>query len=142
MFENSTPILRVRDLQSSIDWYTNVLGFHIEWHVPGLIASFARDGGRVWLCEGDQGHPGAWVWFGVDAVEPLYEEFVSKGATIRVPPTNYEWAFEMQVSDPDGNVLRFGAEPKENEPIGEWLDMHDRRWAPTPNRSWTRVDTE
>jgi ketosteroid isomerase-like protein len=41
---------------------------------------------------------------------------------------NYAWAYEMQVEDLDGSVLRLGSEPKENEPIGEWLDMHGCRW--------------
>jgi catechol 2,3-dioxygenase-like lactoylglutathione lyase family enzyme len=142
MFENSTPILRVSDLPASVAWYTDVLGFCVEFHVQGVIASLIRDRARLWLVEGDQGHPGGWVWFGVADVESLCEELKSKNASIRVPPTNYEWAFEMQVSDPDGNVLRFGSEPKKDAPIGEWLDMHERRWAPTPNRSWTRVDGE
>jgi hypothetical protein len=34
----------------------------------------------------------------------------------------------MQVEDLDGNVLRFGSEPRPGEPDGEWLDMHGRRW--------------
>ena len=29
------------------------------------------------------------------------------------PPENYPWACEMKVGDPDGHVLRFGSEPKE-----------------------------
>jgi hypothetical protein len=29
-----------------------------------------------------------------------------------LPPTNFPWALEMQVKDPDGNVLRIGSEPK------------------------------
>lgn len=33
----------------------------------------------------------------------------------------------MQVEDLDGNVLRLGSEPKENQPTGEWLDMDGRR---------------
>ena len=54
--------------------------------------------------------------------------------------TNYEWAYEMQIADPDGNVLRIGSEPKPNEPFGEWLDMHGGRWAQSPGGEWTRVD--
>jgi hypothetical protein len=27
-------------------------------------------------------------------------------------PTNYSWAVEMQIEDPDGNVLRLGSEPR------------------------------
>jgi hypothetical protein len=41
----------------------------------------------------------------------------------------------MQVEDLDGNVLRLGSEPKENEPFGEWLDMNGRVWAA---RGWLK----
>ena len=44
----------------------------------------------------------------------------------RVP--NYSWALEMQVEDRDGNVLRIGSDPREDEPFGEWLDMHGCSW--------------
>ncbi len=61
----------------------------------------------MFLCQGDQGHPGSWVWISGD-VEAVYEEFRASGAKIRHPPTNYSWALEMQVEDLDGNVLRIG----------------------------------
>jgi len=34
---------------------------------------------------------------------------------IRQAPTNYSWAMEMHVEDPDGHVLRFGTDPNPNE---------------------------
>jgi predicted lactoylglutathione lyase len=52
-----------------------------------------------------------------------------KGAKIRHPPTNYQWVYEMQIEDLDGNVLRIGSDPKEDQPIGEWFDMHGRSWS-------------
>jgi hypothetical protein len=30
----------------------------------------------------------------------------------------------MQAEDPDGNVLRFGSDPKKDEPFGPFMDMH------------------
>jgi hypothetical protein len=54
------------------------------------------------------------------------------GARIRRPPTNYPWAFEMQVEDLDGNVLRFGSDSIPGESYGEWLDMHGRLWPFSP----------
>ncbi len=30
----------------------------------------------------------------------------------RLPPSNYRWALEMQIEDPDGNVLRLGSEAR------------------------------
>jgi len=57
------------------------------------------------LCEGGQGHAGTWVWIGVEDVEPLYEEFKRADAKIAMPTTNYPWALEIRVEDPDGHVL-------------------------------------
>ena len=47
---------------------------------------------------------------------------------------------EIQIEDPDGNVLRFAADGKEGQSFGEWLDMHGTRWIKSPAGSWTRVD--
>jgi len=66
----------------------------------------------IYLCWRNQGRGAAWVWVGVEDVEKLHEELKARGVPIRLPPTNYPWALEMQIEDPDGNVLRFGSEPK------------------------------
>lgn len=66
---------------------------------------------------------------------------ISRGARIRVPPTNYPWgAREVHVFDLDGHVLRFGSDAIEGEPMGEWLDEEGVRWQPQPDGSWTRVE--
>jgi predicted enzyme related to lactoylglutathione lyase len=36
----------------------------------------------------------------------------ARGVKILLEPTNFPWALEFQVEDPDGNVLRFGSEPE------------------------------
>ena len=139
-FEGVNPIFRVSDLQASIDYYINILGFKIDWRAGGVIASVSRDRCGIFLCEGDQGHAGGWVWIGVEDAEALFHEYREKGAKVRHPPTNYQWSYEMQIEDLDGNVLRMGSEPKENEPSGEWLDMRGVRWRPLPEGGWERVD--
>lgn len=140
VFEGVTPIFRVQDLPASIDYYVNVLGFKIDFHDPGIIVSVSRDRCGIFLVQGDQGHPGTWVWVGVGDVDALFDEYKRKGAKVRHPPTNYQWACEMQIEDPDGNVLRLGSEPKEDQPVGKWLDMQGRRWAMSPDGGWTRVE--
>ncbi len=92
------------------------------------------------LCEGEQGHPGTWVWIGVEDAGQLFEEYSASGAKVRHPPTNYEWAYEMQVEDLDGNVLRLGSEPKPGEPIGPWLDMNGVLWEKSPDGGFRRVE--
>jgi len=92
------------------------------------------------LSVGDQGHLGSWVWIGVEDAEALFREYQAKGANVRNPPTNYEWAYEMQIEDLDGNVLRLGSEPKSDQPEGEWLDMRGERWAKSSDGEWKRVE--
>jgi catechol 2,3-dioxygenase-like lactoylglutathione lyase family enzyme len=126
-FEGMTPILRVRDLTASVEYYVQKLGFKIDWQAPYFV-SVSRGRCHIFLSEGDQGNPGGWVWIGVEDAGALFEEYRAIGAKIRHPPTNYDWAYEMQVEDPDGNILRMGSEPKDGEQIGEWLDMQGGQW--------------
>ena len=139
-FEGQSPILPVRDLAKSVDYYVCVLGFKLDWQTPGIFASVSRGRAFLFLCEGDQGHPGTWVWIGVEDAAALFKEYQQSGAKIRLNPTNYQWTYEMQVEDLDGNILRMGSEPLPNQPIGEWLDMHGRRWQQQADGSFKRVD--
>lgn len=138
-FGGVTPILCVENVAASVEYYVIVLGFKIDFHESGM-ASVSRGRCGLFLVEGDQGHPGGWVWVGVSDVEALFEEYRAKGARLRHPPTNYSWAYEMQIEDLDGNVLRFGSDPKANQPVGEWRDMRGGRWAFSGDGHWTRVD--
>ena len=138
-FEGVSPILRVSSLEASVDYYVRVLGFAVDWREPGVIASVSRGRCTLFLCEGDQGHAGGWVWIGVGDARALHAEYVERGARVRHPPTNFAWAVEMQVEDLDGNVLRMGSEPEEGAAIGEWLDMRGDRWVRSGD-GWTRLD--
>jgi len=138
-FGPAAPILRVADLPASVDYYTRILGFTIDWEAP-TITSVSRDRCCIFLCEGDQGNPGVWMWIGVADAEALHDELVAKGAKIRQPPTNFWWALEMQVEDLDGHVLRLGSEPIEGRPQGPWKDMHGRLWAHKGEDHWERVE--
>lgn len=138
-FEGVNPIFRVEDVQVSVAYYVDVLGFRVQFQLPGF-ACVARDRCSLFLCEGDQGHLGGWVWIGVGDVEALHALYIAQGAKIRHPPTNYPWALEMQIEDPDGNVLRIGSDSKDGEPMGEWLDMHGVRWLPLEGGRWKRAE--
>ena len=110
-FEHATPILRVAKLSDSLCYHVNVLGFSkAEWGTDDF-ACVVRDGASIYLSEGGQGLPGTWLWVGVEDVAALHDEYSRSGATILQPPTNYPWAVEMRVADPDQHVLRFGSEP-------------------------------
>ena len=118
--ECTIPILRVNDLRASLAHYASVLGFTREWGADDAspqMASVSRTGRSIMLCERGQGNAGTWVWVGVDDAEALHEEYRASGATIIEPPTNYYWALEFKVRDPDGHVLRFGSDPRTDLPF-------------------------
>jgi uncharacterized glyoxalase superfamily protein PhnB len=134
------PILRVADLDASIGYYLAQLGFELQWRGDGM-ASVKRDRTSIMLCHGDQGHAGTWLWIPAGDVDALYQELEARGARLRHAPANYPWGSrECQIADPDGHVLRFGADVKEGEPIGEWLDGSGRRWLPDPAGGWRAAE--
>jgi catechol 2,3-dioxygenase-like lactoylglutathione lyase family enzyme len=118
-FEHADPILSVKDLATSVAYYVGTLGFrNADWGTD-LFTCVNRDGAGIYLCQGGQGVPGTWVWVGVADVAALFEEYRASGARIRQEPRNYSWAFEMQVEDPDGHVLRLGSEPLSDVPFAD-----------------------
>ncbi|MBI1342143.1 MAG: bleomycin resistance family protein [Terrimonas sp.] len=116
-FHSASPIFRVDQLSGSIAYYKNNMGFSIDWIHDNTFASVSRGHSNIMLCEGGQGQGKAWAYIGVGDSELLYQEYKSRGANVRLAPTNFSWALEMQVEDIDGNVLRFGSDPKKDMPF-------------------------
>lgn len=114
-FEGSQPILRVEDMEASLRFYVGVLGFENANWGTDEFTSVNRDNAGIYLCQRDQGRGGAWVWIGVEDVRELHRQYKARGVKIRMPPTNFPWALEMQIEDPDGNVLRIGSEALKEE---------------------------
>jgi hypothetical protein len=82
-----TPIFRVENLDTSVAYYVEQLGFQLQWRSDPL-ASVGRDRASLMLSERDQGHAGTWVWIAASDVDELYTEFRARGARLRHPPTN------------------------------------------------------
>ena len=116
--ENVTPILNVKDMSLSLAFYVGILGFkNAEWGDDNFT-SINRDNTGLYLCKGGQGVSGTWIWMGFDGdIFSLHRKLKSEGVKIKLPPTNFSWAYEMQIEDPDGHVLRFGTDPIDKEPF-------------------------
>jgi catechol 2,3-dioxygenase-like lactoylglutathione lyase family enzyme len=110
-FESIEPILRIQNMQASLHFYVDLLGFENAGWGNDDFTHVSRDGQGIYLSRGDQGQGRAWVWVGVADVEKLHEEYKAREIKIVLPPTNYPWALEMRIEDPDGNVLRLGSDP-------------------------------
>jgi len=108
----AVPIFNVRDLRAGQTYYRDALGFKVDWQhgEPPDFGSVSRGSSVIFMCQGCQGNPGTWAMLFTPDVDRLHEEFRRNKAIIRMAPTNMPWGLrEMHVSDPDGNVLRFGS---------------------------------
>lgn len=68
-FEGSQPILRVEDMQASLRFYVDLLGFKNQPWGTEEFTSVNRDRAGIYLCRGGQGAGRAWIWIGVEDVE-------------------------------------------------------------------------
>ncbi len=112
-FDYAIPILNVRNLPASLDYYTQKLGFQTKWTWgdPPTFACVTRDKIELFLCEGAQGHPGTWISLFLDDVDQLHDEYTRSGAIIRMPPTNMPWQTrELHVADPDNHRFRMSSD--------------------------------
>ena len=108
--ENTIPVLGVKDLDASITFYTDTLGFKLDWRTD-KVCSVSRDGCAIMLSQDDQRNRHSWVWIGLQD-DSLFEVYRNRGVTVHQEPKNRSWAYEMKFEDIDGNVLWLGAGPK------------------------------
>jgi catechol 2,3-dioxygenase-like lactoylglutathione lyase family enzyme len=110
------PIFEVRELKASQRYYREALGFKVDWEHgdPPDFGSVSRAETVIFQCQGC-GHPaGAWVMIFTPDVDRLHRELAARKARIVMPPRDMPWGLrEMNVADPDGNVLRFASRPHE-----------------------------
>jgi catechol 2,3-dioxygenase-like lactoylglutathione lyase family enzyme len=121
----AVPVIKSRDLELSLHFYTQVLDFTRKW--PGYahlesangVAHLAKDGAELQLSRhaGD-GIFGSLTRVYVDDVDERYNTFRARGldttmrpeSPIHTAPVDQTWGLrEFSVTDPDGNGLCFCA---------------------------------
>src|SRR5579864_3393119 len=95
------PILNVKDISASRLFYIDLLGFtEVKWGNDDFTC-VTLGASAIYLCKGGQGQPGTWIWVGIDGdLHELHRALLQTNAAIRLPPTNFSWALEMQIEDP------------------------------------------
>ena len=116
--ECTIPVLPVSDLERSIQFYTETLGFDLDWvgDEGSTICSVSRDGCPIMLSVTHKSGPRAWVWIGLRD-DTLFETYRSRGVKMRQEPENHSWAYECKFEDVDGNVLWMGRGPRKDLPF-------------------------
>lgn len=113
--ENTIPVLGVKDLQASINFYKEKLAFNLDWE-GDTVCSISKDGHAIMLSQSDTRNNHSWVWIGLED-DTLFETYKNNGVKVYQEPRNCPWAYEMKFEDIDGNILWLGTEPKQNMPF-------------------------
>jgi catechol 2,3-dioxygenase-like lactoylglutathione lyase family enzyme len=113
-----SPVFHVSDLERSIGFYKDVLGFAEDFRFEsyvglkhGDVALHITVGGS-----GDYRRPigGGTVYIFCDSVDSFYESITSRGARPSSAPSDTAYGMrDFVVHDPDGNQVSFGAEKSE-----------------------------
>jgi catechol 2,3-dioxygenase-like lactoylglutathione lyase family enzyme len=117
------PILRVRDLDASIAYYRDHLGFEVDWMDGSgpepTCGQVSREGVTLILDE-SAAFPKAAIPSVVSValddspesprLDALHQELVRSGGRVSRSPFSVPWdehVWQMDIEDPDGNVLMF-----------------------------------
>ena len=115
------PLLRVKNMQQAVSFYTDVLDFKLKYPEEGLniyAVNLINGDAEFQLSEVD-GIFGVAINVFVDEVDQLYQKYKNRGLTVAAGkeqspvhqgPLNQTWGRrEFYVTDADGNTLRFSA---------------------------------
>lgn len=117
-----TPVLETVNMQETIKYYTEVLGFNIDFTYPSddnpLHVGFSIGGHpddtnvkkvHFHLSKSDdQKDSGGWLFINVNEVDEIYTFMQSQKAKISVEIDDFPWGYrEFEIEDPNGNKFRF-----------------------------------
>jgi len=109
-----SPQLLVTDIDDALDFYTNKLGFDIDFRYQDFYASIVKDGysihlksgGTIVKIEKDENVDLDLV-FVVERIDDLYNDFLNRSVEVIQPLRQMPYGKEFYIFDLDGNVLAF-----------------------------------
>lgn len=117
VLKKMSPQLQVASIENSIDFYTEKLGFSLEFRFEDFYAGLVKDGHSIHIKSGSpqenkrKNMEDPEITFSVDRIEQLYEEVSDKSIVIIQPLRDMPYGKEFYIADPDLNIIAFLEEP-------------------------------
>jgi predicted enzyme related to lactoylglutathione lyase len=111
-FRSIAPVLQVKDLDRSIDFWKRVMSFDLAWVAggePANIASFCRD--EIYLMVRVEKKPlPCDIYLELDDVDPYFNLVSAAGAKVVYGVADRQYGMrDGRVEDPDGNQISLGS---------------------------------
>jgi len=102
--------LFVGDHHATARWYTENLGFEVEFETPDGLTTAIRDDRdfTIFLTNRtpSEEEPRCILYFEVPDVDVEYQRLIEKGATSIHAPSTSPWGYGPELADPDGHRIR------------------------------------
>jgi len=111
-----SPQLLVSDLDSSMEFYTEKLGFDVDFRYENFYSGIIKEGCSIHLKLGipvreerqnKRDNEDLDIVFSVQGIEDLYEEYSARSVEFTQPLRDMAYGKEFYVADPDGYILGF-----------------------------------
>ncbi len=109
------PTIAVSNLLETVNYYRDQLGFEVQflWGEPPVHGGVVFGNATVHFNEHAQSQfqseNGFWLYFQVDDVDALYDQYQSRDVECLDSPTDREWGMrEINIRDINGMTIRFG----------------------------------
>ena len=111
-----SPQLIVRDIARSIAFYTEILGFDLDFRYEDFYAGMIKDGHSIHLKSGTPSteerknkrkNEDLDLVFSVDGIEALFIQLLNNPVEIIQPLRNMPYGKEFYLVDPDGYIISF-----------------------------------
>jgi catechol 2,3-dioxygenase-like lactoylglutathione lyase family enzyme len=113
-----SPQLLVADLERSIEFYTRMLDFTLDFRYEDFYAGLTKEGFSIHLKvdnyspeqqleQRSENNQNLEITFSVTHIDQLYHALSAKGMTFAQPLRKMPYGTEFYIADPDGNLIAF-----------------------------------
>jgi uncharacterized glyoxalase superfamily protein PhnB len=125
--QEASPSFTVDDLEKSIAFYRDVLGFEVKqrWENDGKLMGVELAAGNVTFMVGQddwkkgrnraKGQGFRIYCSTTQDVDEIARDIKARGGTLENEPTTHEWGRSFDLTDPDGFKITIGNESKKQE---------------------------